>query len=302
MDSPPKDITTNTAIVITVNKILVATIGLLLLFIAMASAYEVKGFVNDYANIIPANHSALIEGELKQLYDSDTAQFAVVTIPSLDGGSLEDISYKMAQGTLGNKTSNNGLLLLIAFKDHKWRFEVGRGLEPILNDAKIGRIGREQITPNFKAGDYGKGIYEAVLAVKKELTPVSGNYTTSETTQSTGDAPNPMWLLAIPGILILFISASKIFNEDTDSYSSGSVSDTLSDTKKDKDMTKYIVAAAVLSGLSRKKKRNDDDDDDDSYHSSSSSYSSGGGYSGGGGGFGGFGGGGFGGGGASGGW
>lgn len=151
------------------NK-LAAIIFLIIFIIPFAnSAVEIKGFVNDYADIIDDNSEQELNNILKQLYDTNTAQYSIVTINSLEGQDIESYSLNLAQGKLGDKEKNNGLLLLVSLEDRKYRFEVGRGLEYILNDAKVGRIGRYYLVPNFQEGDYNKGILEASLAVKSIL-------------------------------------------------------------------------------------------------------------------------------------
>jgi uncharacterized protein len=144
---------------------------MLLLMPLCYSAQEIKisGYVNDYANVISPEYKSQIDEILGNLYKKDISQFSVVTIKTLNGQDIESYTYNLANGVLGNKEKNNGLLLLVAIDDHKYRFEVGRGIEPILNDAKIGRIGRVYLTPNFKNNDYGKGIYEAASAVNMIL-------------------------------------------------------------------------------------------------------------------------------------
>ena len=137
--------------------------------ITLAEKIELKGFVNDYADMLNEAEEQELNSLLKEVYDSKTAEYAVVTIPSLEDQSLESYSLSLAQGKLGDKEKNNGLLLLISLEDRKYRFEVGRGIEYILNDAKIGRIGRTYLVPNFKEENYGKGIIEASLAVKSIL-------------------------------------------------------------------------------------------------------------------------------------
>lgn len=138
---------------------------LLLIMISFVSAAEINGFINDYANVIDNNYKIQIEQNLKDMYDAGTVQFSIVTIQSLEGRDIEGYALELAQGNLGNE-NNNGLLLLVAIDERKYRFEVGRGIEPILNDAKIGRVGREYLVDNFKNGDYGKGIYETTNAIK----------------------------------------------------------------------------------------------------------------------------------------
>jgi uncharacterized protein len=49
------------------------------------------------------------------------------------------------------------LLLIVATEDHKYRFEVGYGLEGILPDGKIGSIGREMV-PYLRQGNYDAAI------------------------------------------------------------------------------------------------------------------------------------------------
>ena len=111
----------------------------------------------------------MIKLVLQKLYATKTAEFSVVTIDSLEGQDIESYALNLAQGKLGDKEKNNGLLLLVSVSDRKYRFEVGRGLEPIFNDAKIGRIGRTYLVDNFRDGAYGKGVYEASLAVSSIL-------------------------------------------------------------------------------------------------------------------------------------
>ncbi|RMF06732.1 TPM domain-containing protein, partial [Candidatus Woesearchaeota archaeon] len=145
---------------------------LLIIFFSSAVAEQVsfgESFVQDNAGILSPEEKALLSEILRQIYDSGRAEFAVVTINSLDGTPIEDYSYNLVEGRLGKEGADNGLLLLVAVEDRKYRFEVGRGIEDVLNDAKVGRIGRHYLVPNFKSGEYGKGIILASVAIAKEL-------------------------------------------------------------------------------------------------------------------------------------
>jgi len=126
-------------------------------------------FIKDYVGVLTESQKQLISRQLKEIYDSGKAEAAVVIINSLEGLPIEKFAIDVAQGKLGDATRNNGLLLLISIDDRKYRFEVGRGLEPIFNDAKVGRIGRTYLQPNFWEGDYFKGIYAAINDMKYEL-------------------------------------------------------------------------------------------------------------------------------------
>ena len=142
----------------------------LILLTSVASAqYGIKGFVNDYADVLTQEQELEIKNILEEMYDSGVAEYAIVTIPSLEGKDITGFAYELAEGNLGDEKKNNGMLLLIAVEDRRYRFEIGRGLEPVIPDIIAGRIGREYIVPNFKEENYYLGIKEASLAVRAVL-------------------------------------------------------------------------------------------------------------------------------------
>ena len=63
-------------------------------------------------------------------------QVVVVTLPSLQGYTIEDFGYQLGRHWgIGQKGKNTGALLIVAPKEHKVRIEVGYGLEEELTDA-----------------------------------------------------------------------------------------------------------------------------------------------------------------------
>ena len=137
--------------------------------IALADV-SIKGFIHDEADVLTQEEEQQIIQILQPLHDQDLAQIAIVTTLSLEGQSIEDVALTLAEGSVGTTGKDNGLLLLIAVKDRGYRFEVGRGLEPIFNDAKVGRYGREFLTPTFREGQYADGIILTLTAMHNELT------------------------------------------------------------------------------------------------------------------------------------
>ena len=61
----------------------------------------------------------------------------------------------------GRKGSDRGVLVLLAVNDHKYRIEVGYGLEGILPDGKVGDIGRAMV-PDLRANDFDGAMTLAV--------------------------------------------------------------------------------------------------------------------------------------------
>ncbi len=141
----------------------------ILLSVPSAWALQVpalKGRVNDYAGLLSSGTARQLEAALAQLESTDSTQIVVLTIPSLEGDSLEEFSIRVVeQWQIGQKGKDNGALLLVAKSDRKIRIEAGYGLEGKLTDLVSGRIIRNVMVPQFKMGRYDQGIVEGVAAM-----------------------------------------------------------------------------------------------------------------------------------------
>lgn len=142
---------------------------LLILAPSVLSQPEIKDYINDYSGIISEPEFTQINNILRDLHTSGRAEYSIVIIDSLEGQDIESYSYELAEGVLGDKEKDNGLLLLVALNDRQYRFEVGYGLEGELPDVLMFAIGRNYIEPNFREENYGKGILEATEAIQSVL-------------------------------------------------------------------------------------------------------------------------------------
>lgn len=123
-------------------------------------------YVQDYAGVLSPETKARINNLGAQLAAKTKAQIVVVAIQSLQGEPIEDFSLGvLRKWGVGDKTLNNGIVMLVAVEDRKSRIEVGYGLEGALPDARTGSIQDEYMIPYFKAGDYDKGILNGYLAL-----------------------------------------------------------------------------------------------------------------------------------------
>ncbi len=135
---------------------------------------QLRGRVNDYANMLSPGASQRLEQALADFERSDSTQIVVLTINSLEGESLEGYSIKVAEAwRIGQTKLDNGAIILIAKQERKIRIEVGRGLEGVLTDLVSGRIIRGDISPYFKKNDYDAGISAGVSSV---MQVVRGEY------------------------------------------------------------------------------------------------------------------------------
>lgn len=151
------------------QKLGISLLTLLLLLPLVHAVVPLDGFVTDRADVLTDAQEQELIILLQQPYLEEKAQIAVVIVPSLEGQDITSYALDLAQGTLGDDQKNNGLLILLAIEERQYRFEVGRGLEPIFNDAKIGRMGRQLLVPALQKNNYFQGLYETLQAINAEL-------------------------------------------------------------------------------------------------------------------------------------
>ncbi len=124
---------------------------------------QLKGYVNDYANMMSPAARSKMEADLRAFERSDSTQIVILTIPSLEGEPLEDFSIRVSEAwKIGQKGKDNGIIFLVANKEHRIRVEVGRGLEGKLTDLMAGRIIDLVVKPRFKRGDFDGGFIAGV--------------------------------------------------------------------------------------------------------------------------------------------
>jgi uncharacterized protein len=180
--------------------------------------------VVDLADIIDNVTETKLNQYLKELEQKTTAQIAILTIKSLEGESIEDLSITVAHDKwkLGQKGKDNGILLLVSLGDRKYRIEVGYGLEGVIPDSMAGSIGRSYLVPFFKKGDYSNGIYTATLALANEIAKDSGvtitgmpqlgkTFHRTKEDQSTGFFGKIVSVIFFVILFILFIRNPKLF-------------------------------------------------------------------------------------------
>jgi uncharacterized protein len=124
--------------------------------------------VNDFAGLLDKHDADLLERKLVALDDSTSNQIVVITVKSLNGEIIEDVALNtFREWGIGNKKTNNGVLLLIALEDKKIRIEVGYGLEGVITDVISKDIITNNLAPAFKQGNYLDGINKAVDNLSK---------------------------------------------------------------------------------------------------------------------------------------
>jgi uncharacterized protein len=118
--------------------------------------------VNDTAQLLSEPARTRLEQKLSEYERRSGQQFALLTIDSLDGDALESFSIRVVEAwKLGKKGKDDGLLLLVANKEHKLRIEVGYGLEGSITDAFSARVIRNVLVPAMRGGNAAAGFDRA---------------------------------------------------------------------------------------------------------------------------------------------
>ncbi len=171
-------------------------------------------YVVDLAGIVDDATKAQLNISLRELEEKTTAQMVVLTIPGLNGESLEDLSLRTAEKwKLGQKGKDNGVLLIISLQERKYRFEIGYGLERVLPDSLVGSIGRSYLVPNFRKGDYSKGVSDTAFAVINTIAAAEGVTLTGTPLPERNymEKPHQIGLLHKLVLLIFLIAAVILF-------------------------------------------------------------------------------------------
>jgi len=196
-------------------------LGAFLLFapgISLAQNYDfpqLTGRVVDEANILDAAAKIDIDTKLEDLEKKTSTQFVVVTLKSLRGRTIEEYGYQLGRyWGIGQKGTNNGVLLIVAPNERKVRIEVGYGLEGTLTDAITSVIVQGTILPRFRANDYQGGIRQGVDAVLEVLSGNPDKFKPKAVRQNVGvtilGVLAPL-LFSVPGLILLLILIHFMF-------------------------------------------------------------------------------------------
>ncbi|MDD5496419.1 MAG: TPM domain-containing protein [Candidatus Omnitrophica bacterium] len=131
---------------------------------------EPKGWVNDYAGVISDHYRQKMDSLISDLERKTSAEIAVLTVSSI--APYDERSYARLifdSWRPGKKGKDNGVLVLLAVKERRWRIETGYGIEGTLSDGLCGEIGRNYMVPYFKDGKYGEGLYNGVSAIAQKI-------------------------------------------------------------------------------------------------------------------------------------
>lgn len=162
--------------------------------------------VQDNANVL----SAKTERYIDKVNNDDMAkikghpQIAVITEKHVSSkyDDIEDQAQALFNKyKFGRSGYDNGVLFLIATKDHKFRMQTGYGIESVLPDAYLYKLLTPDVKKDFKQNDFNAGVTTVVKRTSSKIVRDQKNLRSANKVEQHNK--NEIWLFIIFGIFII---------------------------------------------------------------------------------------------------
>jgi len=149
-------------------------------------------WISDNSGVLSADAHTRLDAKLKQINQSSANELAALIVSTLDGQSIEDVTNATFKSWgVGKKNLDNGVLVVIAMKEHKMRIETGKGVEGDLPDLKTQDIQINLMRPLMKKGDVEGALSTGFSAIANSIAnhraDVAAGHTSTPTTTSVSN-------------------------------------------------------------------------------------------------------------------
>ena len=125
--------------------------------------------VNDFANVIDDASERELDRRIRALERATGDVVAVATVETFKPyGTIEEYALRMFENGgrgIGQKGKDNGALIVVAVQDRQVRVETGYDLEEFITDGFAGETIRQAMSPEFRSGNYGRGVLSGVTRI-----------------------------------------------------------------------------------------------------------------------------------------
>lgn len=169
-------------------------------------------WISDTSGVLSPEAHARLDAKLKQINQGTANEIAALILPTLDGENIADVGDLTAKSWgVGKKNLDNGVLVVLAMKEHKSRISTGKGVEGDLPDLKASDI-LQQARPYLRKGDVEGAlgfIFDSAASTianhKAEVAAGKAGSTSSGSRQScdvsggvgAGDSSGSIWFLVV---------------------------------------------------------------------------------------------------------
>jgi uncharacterized protein len=161
-------------------------------------------FIHDYTGFLDKGSQNYLENRLRKLEKQTGVEVAIIVTGDLQG--LEPADYAQQIGEywgVGKAKDDNGIVILVKPKTATEKGEVflatGYGMEAVVTDAAARKIVDDEITPEFKKGEYWQGLNVAITKIEGLVT---GEFT-AEDYAGEGSFPIDLLLYVIGGLVVI---------------------------------------------------------------------------------------------------
>ena len=138
--------------------------------IIQATLPNLNSPVIDQVNLLSSSEQQVLSEQILSIHQAGRAQIGVIIFASTGQEPIFNYATRaFSQWQLGNKDSDNGLLIVLAANDRNIQILTGHGLEGVLPDVVLKRIIEEQITPEFKQNKYAGGLSAGLQKIDSVL-------------------------------------------------------------------------------------------------------------------------------------
>lgn len=133
-------------------------------------------FVSNPDGVFTPQGEAQLNEMLRTLMRETTAEVFVVAVNGVDeNADINDFATELFRfWGIGKKDNNNGLLILIDQGRRTAVYRTGNGLEGLLPDGLLGTLHRRKVVPEFRNGNYDRGVIIAVADIAQILSSPNG--------------------------------------------------------------------------------------------------------------------------------
>ena len=165
-----------------------------------------QGFVSDYTGVVDATTRRDLDALIGELKAKTGAEIAVVVVNTTEPLTAFDYAMKIAESWKpGARGKDNGVVFLVAVKDHEMFILTGYGVEGVLPDGKVGEIRDRLVVPAFRRGDYPAGVRAGTEAIAGIIAAGSGVRLDAVRRSTPLARPQPTLLSALLWILVVII-------------------------------------------------------------------------------------------------
>lgn len=173
--------------------------------------------VNDFGNMLSQEEELLLEQKLLRFNNETSNEITVVTVQDLGGLEVQEFALELGRKwDIGKESKKNGVVVLASKDDRKINISPARGLQGALPDIICGRIIRENIVPNFKAGNFYNGFSDGVDRI---ISATKGEFKNEQYGNSEEISPMVLLLIFI-GIIGFFFFINYMNSKNRNIYAS----------------------------------------------------------------------------------